>query len=134
MANSSQTTSQTAKAYPDADPQNITGFTLTGPTDRSTGEGNYYKHSSGYWRSQDNSRMRVRLSSDSSPVWEIVDTDEGEDYWTSTEGTTYPWEVTTWTVASDGSGSPPTFGSFVGGSIEDFSQTFSQTSPEYPTL
>lgn len=133
MANTSQTTSQTTKAYPDPDPQNITRFTITGPTDSSTANGSFLKHSSGYWRASDEANLRVRLSSDSSPVWEILDVDEGEDYWTSTEGTTYPWEVTTWTVASDGSGSSPTLGSFVGGSIEDFSQTTSQTAAEYPT-
>ena len=132
MANTSQTTSQTTKAYPDPDPQNITRFTITGPTDRSTANGSFLKHSS-YWRANDEARLRIRLSSGGSPTWEIVDTDESETFWTSTESTTYPWEVTTWTVGNDGSGSPPTFGSFVGGSIEDLSQTTSQTAAEYPT-
>lgn len=133
MANTSQTISETDKEYTKPDPQNITRFTITGPTGPTTENGSFIKHSNGYWRANNNGYLRVRLSSDSSPVWEILDQDEGEDYWTSTEGTTYPWEVTTWTVASDGSGSPPTFGSFVGGSIEDFSQTTSQTAAEYPT-
>lgn len=95
------------------DPENITGFTLSGPTDFSTSNGSFTKQGD-YWRSANNSFLRIRLSSG---TWEIVDSDEGDTYWTSSEGTTYPWEVTTWTVGVDGSGSQPTFGSFVGGSL-----------------
>jgi hypothetical protein len=95
-----------------ADPQNITGFTVSGITDDSdmnatysvdgiingkkkwvNSDANILWMSSGYWR------------------WRY----DGDTFFRSNEDTTYPWDVTTWSE-EDGSGTP-TFSNFLGGSI-----------------
>jgi hypothetical protein len=94
-----------------ADPQNITGFTVSGITNDSNMNGTYSQtgtlNGKGIWRNGDANILWM-----SSGYWRWRY--DGDTYFLSYEDTTYPWDVTTWTE-QDGSGTP-TFGSFVGGS------------------
>jgi hypothetical protein len=91
-------------------PQDITGFTVSGITNDSDMNGTYSQtgtlNGKARWGNGDGDIMWMSAGS---WRWRY----DGDSYFTSTENTTYPWDVTTWTEA-DGSGTP-TFSGFVGG-------------------
>jgi hypothetical protein len=93
---------------PAADPENITGFTITGSgadatyTIDSTSQGDKISFTGGSYN--------IRFTSGQ---WRIYEGGDLHHY--SAEDVNYPWDVTSWTTTSDGSGTP-VFGSFVGGS------------------
>lgn len=105
---------QNAAGYGTVPDANVTGFTITG-ADGDT-NGTYTKGSDigGKVRFDGGSSGDSRIFwQTSSSTWRIRYDDD--TYYYSSEDTTYPWQVTSWTIA-DGSGTPA-FGSFTGEDI-----------------
>ena len=98
----------------------ITGFTISGTSDASSGT---YTTSGSllngklFFRKTGANDEQVRYDGSK---WLIWDDDNGEAYWTPTnnQDTEFPWDVTSWQVG-EGGGGPVAFSSFVGGNPDN---------------
>ena len=93
------------------DPENITGFTVS--IGIASTNGTYTKsgliNGKPLFLLDSNNDFELRWTG---TQWLWHDDNNGDVFYTSSEDTDYPWEVTTWV-----GGSQPTFSSFVGGTI-----------------
>ena len=93
------------------DPENITGFTVS--IGIASTNGTYTKsgliNGKPLFLLDSNNDFELRWTG---TQWRWHDDNNGDVFYTSSEDTDYPWEVTTWV-----GGSQPTFSSFVGGII-----------------
>lgn len=93
------------------DPENITGFTVS--IGIASTNGTYTKsgliNGKPLFFLDSNNDFELRWTG---TQWLWHDDNNGDVFYTSSEDTDYPWEVTTWV-----GGSQPTFSSFVGGTI-----------------
>jgi hypothetical protein len=98
----------------------ITGFTISGTSDASSGtyttDGTLLNGKLFFKKTGANDEQ-VRYDGSK---WLIWDDDEGEAYWipTNNQDTEFPWDVTSWQVGSGGGG-PVAFSSFVGGNPDN---------------
>lgn len=94
----------------------VTGFTVTGPTDGSQGDYSATGGSQGgkpVFERNTNSDYRVQLEGSR---WEFYDDDRENTLWRANQSTDWPWQVTSWSRQS-GSGSQPVLSDLVGTSI-----------------